>query len=99
MALINFLCVQQMYFSDVKKTGETDFVEKPKSIRGTPFGKGVVPKKWTSSNVTHFGREGHIYCVIYWLTLKKNMRVYVMMSVRPVIFDKSFALSFSSEAM
>ena len=51
----------QVYFSDVEQTGETDFVEKPKSIYGTPFGKVAVPKKWTSSNATQFGREGHIH--------------------------------------
>ena len=39
-----------MYFSDVEKTGETDFVEKPKV---------AVAQKWTSSNVTHFGQDGH----------------------------------------
>ena len=50
-----------MYFSDVEKTGETDSVENPKSINGTPFRKVAVPKKWTSSNATHFGREGYIY--------------------------------------
>ena len=60
MTLINFLCVQQVYVSDVEKTRETDLVEKPKSIYGTSFGKVAVHKKWTSSNVTHFGREGHI---------------------------------------
>ena len=49
-----------MYFSDVEKTEETDLVEKPKSIYGTPFGKVAVPKKLTSSNATHFGRDGHI---------------------------------------
>ena len=48
-----------MYFSDVEKTGETDFVQKPKSIYGATFGKAAVPKKSTSSNATHFGREGH----------------------------------------
>ena len=45
MTLINFLCAQQVYFSDVEKTGETDSVENPKSIHGTPFGKVAVPKK------------------------------------------------------
>ena len=53
-----------MYFSDVEKTRETDLVEKPKSIyHGSSFGKVAVPKKRTSSNATHFGREGHIICV------------------------------------
>ena len=45
MTLINFVCVQQVYFSDVEKTAETDFVEKRKSIYGTPFGKVAVPQK------------------------------------------------------
>ena len=49
-----------MYFSDVEKTGETDFAENPKSIQGTPFGKVAVPKKWKSNNAIHFGREGYI---------------------------------------
>ena len=49
-----------MSFSDVEKTGETDFVEKPKSLYGTPFGKLAVPQKCPSSNPTHFGRYGHI---------------------------------------
>ena len=54
MTLINFLCV---YFSDVEKIGETDFIEKPKSIYRTPFGFGTVAApEWTSSNVTHYGR-------------------------------------------
>ena len=33
-----------MYISDVEKIGETDFVEKPKSIYGTPLGKWLYPK-------------------------------------------------------
>ena len=53
-----------MYFSYVEKTGETDFVEKPKSIYGTPFGKVAVPKKWTSSSATHLGgRVTYIICM------------------------------------
>ena len=51
-------------FYDVEKTGETDSVEKPKSIHRIPSGKVAVPKRLTSSNVTHFGREGHIYIYI-----------------------------------
>ena len=51
-----------MYVSDVEKTEETDSVEKPKSIHGSPLGKVAVPKQWTSSNVTPFGWEGHMYC-------------------------------------
>ena len=42
MTHINFLSVQQVYFSE--KTGETVFVEKLKSISGTPLGKvGITP--------------------------------------------------------
>ena len=34
-----------MYFSDVEHTGETDFVEKPKSIFvAPPLGKWLYPK-------------------------------------------------------
>ena len=67
MTLLIFLCVLHMYFSDAEKTGETDFGEKPKSIYGSPFGKVAIPKRLTSSSVTHFGREGHIYIYIYTL--------------------------------
>ena len=44
MTLMN-LCVWQVYFSDAEKTGETDFVEKPKSIRGTPFWESGCTQK------------------------------------------------------
>ena len=54
----------QVYISDVEKTGETDSIEKPKLMHGTPVGKLAVPKKWTSSSVTHFGREGHMYIYV-----------------------------------
>ena len=46
MTLIKFVCVcNKCVFSDVEKTGETDFVEKPKLIHGTPFGEVAVPEK------------------------------------------------------
>ena len=45
MTHTNIVCVQQVYFSDVENTGETDSVENPKSIHGNPFGKAVVPKE------------------------------------------------------
>ena len=48
-----------MYFSDVEKTGESDSVGKPKSIRGIPFGIVAVPEKWINSNGTPFAPEGH----------------------------------------
>ena len=54
-----------MYFSDVEKTGETDSVEKPKSINGTLFGKVTVPNKSTSSSVTHFGWGGSGVIMLY----------------------------------
>ena len=43
---MNFLC-EDVYFSDVENTWETDSVEKPKSINGTLliFGKVAVPQK------------------------------------------------------
>ena len=55
-----------MYFADIEKTGETDSIENPKSIHGTPFRKVAVPKKWTSSNATHFRRESHILYILSW---------------------------------
>ena len=68
-----------------RRTGETDSVEKPKSIHGTPFGEVAVPKKWTSCNVTHFGREGHIYIIFsplscyifFFMTLVKLKTLFV----------------------
>ena len=61
-----------MYLSGVEKTGETGFVEMPKSVYGTPFGKVAVPKKSTSSNVTHLGREGHIFSSHPFLSLNRQ---------------------------
>ena len=74
ITLIKFLCAKQAYFSDVEKTGETDFIEKPKSIYisyDTPFGESSCTKKRTSSNVTHFRRKGHIFT-----TLKRKKTVF-----------------------
>ena len=59
-----FCVCNKHIFSDVEKSGEIDSVEKPTLIYGIPFGKVAVPKKWTSSNVTHFWREGHIIYVL-----------------------------------
>ena len=42
------MCVEQVYFYDAEKTGETDFVQKPKSIYyyGIPFvGKSGCTQK------------------------------------------------------
>ena len=54
MTLINFLySITSGFFSDVEKTGETDFVEKPKSIYyyGTPFGKVAKILSWLAVGV------------------------------------------------
>ena len=67
-----------MYFSDVKKDWRNWFHWKAKidiMAVGTPFGKVAVPKKWTSSNETHFGREGHILTTrscSFYLSTSKN---------------------------
>ena len=39
-----------------------DFVEKPKTrCVAPPLGKWMYPKSERVANVTHFGREGHVY--------------------------------------
>ena len=43
MTHLHFLCVGQASFSDIEKTGETDFFEKPKSILWHPLW-GEYPK-------------------------------------------------------
>ena len=66
------LCVCNKCIFLMKEREKTDFVKKPKLICGTPFGKVFVPKKWTSSNATDFGREGHIWavqnCILSWFS-------------------------------
>ena len=67
------MCVTSVFF----RWRRNGFRWKAQSDRyGTPFGKVAVPKKWMSSNnVTHFGREDHIWQSIsveshlYWLIL------------------------------
>ena len=62
------VCVKRV-FHDVEKTGETDFFEKPKSIyyMDILYGRKLaVPKKVTSSNPTHFGREGSTSHIIIY---------------------------------
>ena len=41
-----------MYFSDVEKIGETDFIEKPKSIYGTPLSEQVAMRLISGGRVT-----------------------------------------------
>ena len=57
-----------MYFSDVEKTGETDFVEKPKSIyyMTPPLGKWLVPKsERVAMRLILGGRVTYRYIYIY----------------------------------